>query len=442
MVDDDYHFRLLLEKSLLRNGHEVICAENGKQAQDKITNWKIDIVISDIRMPEMNGVDLLKWTKASKPNLPVILITGFSELVETQDAAKLGASGFLAKPFKTNELLEVINAAEAKNDPSANLDGQYCKIGIDDFTSGKEIKFDIYIRLSPDRYVKIAHGGENLSPDRIKIYKDKNIRFLYLTREDFNTYIGFNLKLAGAVAGSKTIDPQKKINFLRQSAESLVQALYSNEIGEEAFAQVSTFIENAITVIGTNPDGAQLLEALNKHSDYLFAHSVAVSFYSTLIGGKLGLDTEKLFKLSVAALLHDIGKKELPKELLEKAPSQLTANERNLIQSHPRLGTEILLKIPGIPSDICVVANEHHENGIGTGYPDQFNKDSIHPLSKVVACANDFCNLVLKSPHSLGMRPVDAIKKMVATEPGYYDQDTLSALIGIFPTIGKSDKAS
>ena len=215
IVDDDYYFRLVLQKNLTYHNHKPSLAENAKHAQQMIGLDTFDLVISDIRMPEMNGIQLLHWIK-SNHKIPVVLMTGFSELLETQEGAQLGADGFLAKPFKTEDLLEVIAAcfpSEEDNGPKENIDSQFCKISIDDFISGREMQFDISIRITEFKYVKIAHGGENLPPDRIKSYKEKNIQFLYMKKDDFKKYLGFNLSLANAVTKAKNIDHQKKINF-------------------------------------------------------------------------------------------------------------------------------------------------------------------------------------------------------------------------------------
>jgi two-component system response regulator HydG len=109
LVDDDYYFRTILEKSLTHHGYAPTCAEDAKQAQQALSLGEFDLVISDIRMPGMTGLELLDWVKKNRP-LPFILMTGFAEILETQEGAQLGADAFLAKPFKTEELLRAIES--------------------------------------------------------------------------------------------------------------------------------------------------------------------------------------------------------------------------------------------------------------------------------------------------------------------------------------------
>ena len=107
VVDDDEAMRIALRKLLVEEGYEVVDVDGAKSAQNLISLERFDLVISDIRMPEMNGIELLLFIKRTKP-IPVILITGFSELTETQEAYTLGADEFIPKPFKREELLEAV----------------------------------------------------------------------------------------------------------------------------------------------------------------------------------------------------------------------------------------------------------------------------------------------------------------------------------------------
>ncbi len=435
VVDDDYYFRIVLEKTLAHIGHQPQCAENAKHAQQLIGLDPFDLVISDIRMPEMNGVQLLHWIKSNRP-MPVILMTGFSEIAETCEAAQLGADGFLAKPFKREDLLQVIRSCFPPGDEKEeikNIDSEFCKIGIDDFISGKEMKFDIYIRMTPGKYIKIAHSGEDIAPDRIQSYKSKNIQFLFMKKEDFRKYLNFNLSLATIVTKSQKIDHKKKVNFLMHTTEVMLQQLYTSEISREDYLQAQSLVENAVSLLCDNSDAADLLCALTSHSDFLYAHSVAVSLYSSLIGKAMEWSSPTtVIRLSLGGLLHDVGKKEISREILEKPRMELTPDEIALFESHPKRGAEILAQLQCIPTDILQIAHEHHENCVGTGYPMRLRKTKITPLARVVSVANDFCNWMIKNPNSPGLKPVEAIHRMLSLNPGYYDEAPLRALMQIF----------
>ncbi len=192
LVDDEEAIQKILKSVLEREGFEVWTANNGKAAQELVGFLDFKAVISDIKMPGVSGLELLKFIKNSHPLLPVVLMTGFSKVIETKDAIELGAQAFLAKPFKREELMQAIKiacggeaSAQSVSDAAASQPEAYCKIGIDQFISGKSMKFEIFIRLGDNRYTKIAHQGEDIDLARIQEFKSKNVEYLYIKASEF-----------------------------------------------------------------------------------------------------------------------------------------------------------------------------------------------------------------------------------------------------------------
>lgn len=121
IVEDSEDFKNLLRDFLTKQGIEVVNTSNGKEALKILDNTQLDLVLSDIRMPEMDGVVLLKKIKEKQPSLPVILMTGFSHILETETAHSLGASDFISKPFDLKDLLLIIKkntGTKDSKDPS------------------------------------------------------------------------------------------------------------------------------------------------------------------------------------------------------------------------------------------------------------------------------------------------------------------------------------
>ncbi len=119
IVDDDSSLREFLEIFLAKEGYKVDSADCGGKAIEKVRNGSYDLVITDVRMPGMDGVELLRRLKALDAGLPVVLITAFASLDAAVDAMKEGAWDYLTKPFKIEELRKVIeNALSSRQDPS------------------------------------------------------------------------------------------------------------------------------------------------------------------------------------------------------------------------------------------------------------------------------------------------------------------------------------
>jgi len=104
VVDDDAPVAQLVEQTLLKGGYSCRIAENGSQALEILAEKPIDVVLSDIIMPEMDGLELLKKVK-SQYSSDVMIMTGFSEDYNYETLVNEGASDFLTKPFSTRELL-------------------------------------------------------------------------------------------------------------------------------------------------------------------------------------------------------------------------------------------------------------------------------------------------------------------------------------------------
>jgi DNA-binding response OmpR family regulator len=107
VVDDEPDLREALAEYLMAHNYVVLTASDGLEAKKILLNQKVDLILTDMRMPNMNGMELLKFTCAL-PNSPkVIMITGYSDYT-SDDFMKHGASGFLNKPFEVGELLKMV----------------------------------------------------------------------------------------------------------------------------------------------------------------------------------------------------------------------------------------------------------------------------------------------------------------------------------------------
>lgn len=111
VVDDEENIRLLLQELLSRKGFEVITAENGRTALDILTQEKVALTILDIRMPELDGLDVLRFIKQQDQEALVIMLTAFATVKTAVETMKLGAFDYLVKPFSPEELDASINRA-------------------------------------------------------------------------------------------------------------------------------------------------------------------------------------------------------------------------------------------------------------------------------------------------------------------------------------------
>ena len=105
IIEDDITFSLMLKTWLGKKGFVVESASLIQEAKRKIADTKFDLIISDLRLPDDDGIDLLKWLKEKGLSIPLIIMTGYAEIQTAVQAMKLGAADYIAKPLNPDELL-------------------------------------------------------------------------------------------------------------------------------------------------------------------------------------------------------------------------------------------------------------------------------------------------------------------------------------------------
>jgi two-component system chemotaxis response regulator CheY len=112
IVDDAAFMRMMIKDILSKNGYTVAGeAENGKIAVDKYSEIKPDLVLMDITMPEMDGIQALKAIKASDPNAQIIMCSAMGQQAMVIEAIQSGAKDFIVKPFQAERVLEAVKKA-------------------------------------------------------------------------------------------------------------------------------------------------------------------------------------------------------------------------------------------------------------------------------------------------------------------------------------------
>jgi DNA-binding NtrC family response regulator len=108
IVDDEQSYRQLLSLVFQGDGHEIRTASNGREALRMLEESPADIIISDVKMPDMDGIEMLRAVRETQPDLGVVLMTAFASVETAREAFKLGADDFIQKPFDVEELKLIV----------------------------------------------------------------------------------------------------------------------------------------------------------------------------------------------------------------------------------------------------------------------------------------------------------------------------------------------
>ncbi|MEF3303522.1 HD-GYP domain-containing protein [Paenibacillus sp. GYB003] len=173
----------------------------------------------------------------------------------------------------------------------------------------------------------------------------------------------------------------------------------------------------------------QLFALLPSKQDYLHRHSFAVGALSMLIGKWLRMPEQELLQLTTAALLHNVGKTQIPAELLGK-PDKLTEDEYETVKRHTVLGFELIRRTVGATHRQAIVALQHHERNDGSGYPFGLKGDRLDPFSRIVAAADVFHAMLSDKAYRSPSPLYEVLRQMEDDSYGTLDPNVVAALIG------------
>lgn len=187
--------------------------------------------------------------------------------------------------------------------------------------------------------------------------------------------------------GSEPSYPQAELQQAVGQMKELFEEMKRNQ--RVPVMKIKNELLPIVQQVSEYPDLYDLIEFVKAKDQSLYQHNIGVSVIATLIGRWMGQSAEELSTLSLAALMHDVGKVFIPDELLHK-PGPLTAEEQNEMKRHPMFGYGLLKRTAGLDPRVSLVALQHHERMDGSGYPLALPADRIEPFSKIVAVANVF----------------------------------------------------
>lgn len=170
------------------------------------------------------------------------------------------------------------------------------------------------------------------------------------------------------------------------------------------------------------------LSEIKSVDDYTFEHSVNVCILSLITGIALGFSIQRLRELGVGAMMHDIGKLCVPREILKK-PSQLTVEEFEEIKKHTVLGYEILKKSNQVNLVSSYIAFGHHERFDGSGYPLQLKGDNIQICARIVAIADVYDALTSDRVYRKKLKPNEVYEYITTLGVNHFDPTVIESFV-------------
>ncbi len=303
-------------------------------------------------------------------------------------------------------------------------------VPISDFITGANVPVDLYVKLFEDKFIMVSKAGQKTDQEQLKTYENKTVEYLWVEKNDYAKFISNNLSIAGVIVKQEHLNSSQKSKVLSQAASGVFKELEEIGMGFEAYSHSKQIVEATVALVDVHKDINELFLGLKDCSDEILRHSLAVSFISVLIAQALKWENKQTIeKLALGALLHDIGLKTLPPELVNKPKVKMSYEETQTFETHSYKGMHLLLSLGIVPDDVIAVVYEHHENAIGQGYPRKLRNLKSHPLAKVVALADEFANLTLENVNcKLPKTPREALMTIEYTMGQPFNKEAFRAL--------------
>ena len=185
-----------------------------------------------------------------------------------------------------------------------------------------------------------------------------------------------------------------------------------------------------------NPAALACLMRMQKKDDYLYKHSLASSVWATILGRQIGLSREDLDVVALGAMLLDVGKTQLPNEILSK-PEKLCDEERKLMRRHVQFGLDILDKAGNVDARVLEMVAHHHERYNGTGYPGGLSGNDIPVFGRIAGIVDAYDAMITFRPYAKLVSSYDALRKLRVLADVEFQAEIVEQFtraIGVFPT--------
>ena len=237
--------------------------------------------------------------------------------------------------------------------------------------------------------IRIVSKGDKLTKKSINLIKYNGFTAIPVLdsslkrSKDYSTgdYISFFDKTANNEIEKISGSFINQVKNLRSQLNSILK-------GNEKIS-VSCLLDNIKIITNEAKNPYRLFEAMYSMKDFdddTYIHSLNVSLVATVLAEWVNMPAEEIDKVSLAGLLHDIGKTQIPKEIINK-PGRLTPEEFEVVKQHSMLGYSIVKDLD-IPESVKLAVLQHHEKCDGSGYPYGLKAEEINDISKIITIAD------------------------------------------------------
>lgn len=255
----------------------------------------------------------------------------------------------------------------------------------------------------------LLHKGMELGDVYISRIAEMGFPGVYIDDE-----LSSDIEIEGVISDELRLKSMKAVKEVFSIVES------GKVISDQKVSMSKEILDSIIDEIIQNRNAMVNMIDLKSFDDYTYSHSVSVTILSVIIGIRLDMNREDIRKLGIGALLHDIGKVFVAKEIVNK-PEKLTSDEFEEMKSHAKKGYDYIKEHFNLSISAYVGALQHHEKFDGTGYPNKHKGTEISLFGRIIALADVYDALTSNRPYRPGLLPSEAIEYIMANGGSHFD---------------------
>ncbi len=271
-----------------------------------------------------------------------------------------------------------------------------------------------------DTGLPLLQKGAVVSQPIINRLKQLNIKYVYI--DD---------KISEGIEVNESIPPEKRIHAVKKITESFkkikgLEGKKASYVLDIQSVEIGIIVEDLLDAILNSNEMLTVLTDSFLYDEYLYQHSFQVTLYSLAIAKELGYSYKDMKLIGIGAMLHDVGKLQVPTNILLK-PGSLTDEEFEMMKQHARLGFDILRNLHSISLLVAHCAFQHHERLDGSGYPRGLKENEIHPYAKIIAVADVFDAVTSERVYRKQMLPSEGINLIQTGSGKLFDSKVVEA---------------
>lgn len=307
------------------------------------------------------------------------------------------------------------------------VDSGLTVVSKDLFFDGQSLPADVFLKLSTGKYLVLGKAGTKGFFSDFKSYANPNSE-IFVLNSDMVALLSQINNFSDNIIEHKNIKTSIKVKFLNGLMHASMHDLLQKKVANTNQAKKTAELFTKFS--GTLDSFPEAVEALLQFPAQDTYHAVTTCVIALLIAKEMRINMRVVQeRIALAALIHDIGLRFIPQEILDKAPRRRSALEQAIYQSHPAKAVEYLQGLKDIPQDILLMIAEHHENAIGTGYPRKLKDVQISPLGRIMIVADFFSELMFPSLDNSGFMTADiAIEYIEKTLQQPFNKQVFMAL--------------